>query len=515
VPQALQPKVSFVLSVGFGNGSPLPQPSGQWDVFVNDRAAISICTVNHTQLWRNERCSFAFSANRIEAAVPYGSLCLSSLIRDESVAAFGPAFLTVPSFWVKPGEKAMIRVEPHSDVPSTRWFQITPVRTMLQSADIYPVVALLRGDPYPRIDGYNVYFGDIHTHSGQIMDECQNKGCGWGTRVENYEYARGPGALDFYALTDHEYQIDPRKTDEYLGLADRYNDDRRFVCLPGFEHTDALHGHRNVYFRGSGGTVFNTNKEWGLPTLHPALCYTPYDLWAAMERTGVPFITVPHHASATSHPLSLGFHNPKYDRLYEVYSCWGSSEYYGDFPRGVSDRFRVGQHLRDALRRGQRYGIIASSDGHDGHPGHAQSPLVKHHHLFHFCGSGRAAVLAHALTRKDVFDALYARRCYGTTGPPIVLSVTLNGAHMGSELPSLAERECPCLSIKCRGTNGLDQVRVVKNGRPLHTISCHGENTAELDWADATYDGETPCSYYVRVVQTDGESAWSSPIWIG
>jgi len=419
---------------------------------------------------------------------------------------------TIP-IWVKPGERAMIHVQSRGDVPSTRWFQVTPTRTMLQSTDIHSVVALLPDVPYPHIDGYNVYFGDIHTHSGQVMDECQNAGCGMGTRADNYEYAKGPGALDFYALTDHEYQIDSRKIEEYLGLADQYSDDHRFVCLPGFERTDVLHGHRNVYFRASGGTVFNTNKAWGLPTLDPALCHTPEELWTAME-TGIPFITVPHRPSATSHPLNLDFHNPKYDRLYEVYSCWGSSAYYGDFPRGVSDRLRGG-HLQDALRRGQRYGIIALSDGHDGHPGNAQSPLVKHHHLFHFCGSGRAAVLARALTREDVFDALYARRCYGTTGSPIVLSVTLNGAKMGSELSHLSEGECPCVSVECKGTNGLAQIRIVKNGCTVHVRSCHGEQTAEFAWADTDYDGRTPCSYYVRVVQTDRESAWSSPIWIG
>jgi hypothetical protein len=233
-----------------------------------------------------------------------------------------------------------------------------------------------------------------------------------------------------------------------------------------------------------------------------------------MEATGVPFITVPHHPSAASHPLNLDFHDPRYDRLYEVYSCWGSSEYYGDFPRGVSDRLPSGD-LRDALRRGQRFGVIASSDGHDGHPGDAQSPLVKHHHIFHFCGSGRAAVLAHSLTREGVFDALHARRCYATTGPPIALQVTLNGAPMGSELPMLDAGKRPLLQIACRATNGLTEVRIVKNATVVHTVPCHGQFRTEVEWQDADYDPVGPSSYYVRVVQKDRESAWSSPHWIG
>ena len=514
VPETPMKKVAFVLSVGFGNGAPLPQPTGCWHLFVNDRFALSVRTVNHDQLWQQGACSLAFAANRIECAEAYQSITLSSLIERESVAAFGPAFLTVPASWVQPGQQATLRVEGRSNVPSSRWFQLAPPGSMLRSADIYRVVEMLSGGAHPRAGEYQVYFGDIHTHSGQVMEECANKGCGIGTRAENYEYARGAGGLDFYALTDHEWQVDPEKVDAYLGLADHYEEEGRFVCLPGFEHTDLLHGHRNVYFRGPGGTVFNTHKEWGRPTLDPALCHTPEDLWTAMEGTGVPFFTVPHHPSAASHPLNLNFHDPRYDRLYEVYSCWGSSEYYGDFPRGVSDRLRTGD-LRDAIRRGQRYGVIASSDGHDGHPGNAQSPLVKHHHIFHFSGSGRAAVLTHGLTRKEIFDALHARRCYATTGPPIVLQVTLNGAPMGSELPLLDPSRQPRLQIACGGTNGLVHIRIVKNASVVHTVPCHGRFEADTEWEDPDYDPSGPSSYYVRVVQKDRESAWSSPIWIG
>ena len=511
IPADSRSRVAFVLNVGLGNGSPLPQPSGRWDLWVNDRFALSIRVVNHSQRWTGDDCSFAFAANRLESAEPYGSLTLSSLVRDEGFAAFGPALLTVPTSWLEGGRPATLRVQSVSEVPSTRWLQIAPSAHLLQTTDIWRAVDLLIKE-HPQVDGYKLFFGDIHTHSGQVMDECENKGCGMGTRVENYEYAKGAGGLDFYALTDHEWQIDPAKIDEYMDLADHYNQDDRFVCVPGFEYTNLLYGHRNVYFRETGGTVFNTNTEWGRPTLDPARCNTPHDLWEAMERTGVPFITVPHHPSATSHPLNLDVYNPRFDRLYEVYSSWGSSEYYGDFPRGVSDRFRTGD-LRNAFRRGQRYGIIASSDGHDGHPGNAQSPLVKHHHIFHFCGSGRAVVLADELTRAAVFDALHDRRCYATTGVPIVLDVRTNGALMGTELPSLPSGTVPQVKITCRGTNGLDHIRIVKNGEVADTLPCHGAFAFDAEWEDTNYSEAS--SYYVRIVQKDRESAWSSPVWIG
>ncbi|MFH1740707.1 MAG: CehA/McbA family metallohydrolase, partial [bacterium] len=514
VPSTNLDRVSFLMPVGFGNGSPLPQPSGQWDIYCNDRFAVSVRMVNHSQLWRGDECSFAFTANRIETAEPFSSLCLSSVLTQESCAAFGPAFLTVPTYWLEPGNPAVIRVEAKSPVESTRWFYLTMVPDILFRSDIYPAVDLLKDNNRRTIGDYNVYFGDIHNHSGQVTDEIRNRGCGMGSWEDNYLYAKGPGGLDFYSLTDHERQIHPDNPGKYFGLADRHNEDGRFVCLPGYEFTSQCYGHRNVYFKGAGGIVVNSNREGGNPTLDPKLSTTLDELWNALEKHGVPFITVPHHPSATSHPCSLGFYNRKYDRLIEVYSCWGSSEYYGDFPRGVSDRYRT-LNVRDALSRGFRTGLIASADGHDAHPGNAQSALVKHHHQFHFLGSGRAVVLAPELTRQAVFDALYERRCYATTGVPILLGFTVNEKLMGMELPTLRQNERPQLKLTCEGSNGIDHIRIIKNGRVAHTAFCHGEFAYDMEWEDIDYNSSHSNYYYVRVVQVDRESAWSSPIWIG
>jgi hypothetical protein len=512
VPGTQRGHVAFALSLGFGNGSPLPQPSGQWDIYVNDRLAVSVRVVNHSQVWEAGECKLAFAANRLESAEPFGGLTLSSLIQNDAFATFGPAFLIVPSEWIEPGSPAEIRVEARSAVPSTRWLQLDVASALLEHADIYRLLDLLT-QRHPRVGEYNVYFGDIHTHSGQVLDRCDNDGCGIGSREDNYRYALGPGGLDFYSLTDHEWQIGPAGIDEYFQLADTYNEDGRFVCLPAFEHTSLLYGHRNIYFRGPGGTVVNANRSWGGPTKDPKLSTTPAELWAALEATGVPFISVPHHPSAASHPFTLEYWS-EHDRLVEVYSVWGSSEYYGDFPRGVSDRFRA-MNVQDAIRRGLRFGLVASADGHDGHPGNAQSPLVKHHHQFHYCGSGRAAVFASELTREAIYDALYARRCYATTGAPILLDVRLNGAWMGQEVAPLSEGRRPMLTVQCVGSNGLDHIRIVKNGRIVYTQPCHGEWDCEVVWEDAAYDASRPNSYYVRVVQQDRESAWSSPIWLG
>lgn len=118
------------------------------------------------------------------------------------------------------------------------------------------------------------------------------------------------------------------------------------------------------------------------------------------------------------------------------------------------------------------------------------------------------------LSRTNVFDALKERRCYATTGTPIALSFTVDGEPMGSELAVSRRGHRPEIKITCRGTNGIDHVRIVKDGRYAVTDFAHGEREYSLGWIDSDPPARGGSYYYVRVVQKDRESAWSSPIWI-
>ena len=511
VPQVDAAKVGFLFGAGFGNGSPLPQCTGQWDIEVNGHHAVSVRVVKHSQRWQTDECTFAFGAHRIEAAPHHQSLHLSSTLTEEAFAAFGPAMLIVPREWVKAGESAEIKVTGFCRGESTRWFMLTPGSHICTGSNIYRLLNVIAGKR-ETVGGKNVFFGDIHTHCGYYQGKDAG-GCGTGGRVENYDYASGPAALDFYCLSDHECQIEPGPDgiEEFFALADQYNRPGTFATLRGFEFTSIVYGHRNIYFRGSGGTVYNAAKKWETMALDYADATDVPGLWEMMEACGEPFLSVPHHTPATAHPFNWDLFNPKHERLVEVYSVWGSSEYYGDTPRGICDRY-PGGYVREALRKGLRFGLIASADGHDGQPGNAQRRPKES--AGRHGGSGWAAVLADDLTRESVFDALYARRCYGTSGVPIILSFNIGGAVMGSELPAMSTGK-PVLRVSCHGANGIDQIRIVKNGRFAHTHFCHGEWQSELEWADDCYDPGAATCYYIRIVQVDGESAWSSPIWLG
>jgi len=491
-------RVAFALSVGFGNGSPRPQPSGQINLYVNGVFCLAIRHVNHSFYWRGENGEFAFAMRRCETAPPYCGMELSPLIQNEGQAAFGIGLLVVDALLVSEGEPARITFELVCEYPSLRYFYLSYTPNIVYQSHIWHAAEVLRAKNTGKASGFNVYFGDIHTHSGQTRERDDNQGCGMGSMEDNYRYAKGPGGLHFYALTDHERQILPGYEGTYFALADKYNDDGDFVCLKAFEHTSVEYGHRNVYFRDDA-KVIDVKNEDGTPT-------HPHDL--ARKLSGYDWFSIPHHPSSASHPFNTDVLLEE-DRCVEIYSAWGSSEYWGDFPRGVSDRLDT-HWVGGMMRKGRILGFTASADGHDGHPGAAQAPYPKHKHLFHFCGSGLTAVLCENLTRENVYDAIQNRRCYATTGTPIILDVTCGGYVMGSVIEG--QRTPPTFTVSCQGTNALQEIRIVKNGSVIHVHPGCGVHSTTYTYTDADYSG-AGSNYYVRVVQADRESAWSSPFF--
>ena len=80
---------------------------------------------------------------------------------------------------------------------------------------------------------------------------------------------------------------------------------------------------------------------------------------------------------------------------------------------------------------------------------------------------------------------------------------------MGDEFKTNA---APELQIRVIGTKDLKAVEVLKDSEPVAQLRCTGRECKE-SWTDPNPSDGTHY-YYVRVVQTDGELAWTSPMWI-
>ncbi|MGI6206646.1 MAG: DUF3604 domain-containing protein [Anaerolineae bacterium] len=336
-----------------------------------------------------------------------------------------------------------------------------------------------------------IVFGDLH---GQMYVSI-----GTGTLDEYYIWAREVQGLDFCAPANHyggrmdfdnvpdwdteRHEAHDALWPEDVAKSNRYYSPGEFITLVSFECALGRYGHKNVYYRGDSGIYI-----YGQAGL------TPDEVWRQLEEEGYRAITIPHHPKFCG-VTDWSYRNDKFQRLVEICSAWGISEASG--PHSV----------RAALAMGHRLGFVGGTDTHFGQPGRPP-------HFFGE-GGGLAGVYVTALTREALWDALYERRCYATTGARILLRVDVNGAPMGSEIEADEVR----VAAHVVGTVPDYEVDIIRNGSVVHSESARGyEHRLEWDDRDPTGGREgnaEPVSYYyVRVRQPDRQMAWSSPVWV-
>ena len=163
--------------------------------------------------------------------------------------------------------------------------------------------------------------------------------------------------------------------------------------------------------------------------------------------------------------------------------------------------------MQDALEKGYRLGIIAGSDTHTSQPGFSNRLRLKN-----AWRGGLACVWAKTFDREGIFKALWERRCYGTTGARIILDFSLNDAPMGSEI-RLNESTGRKLKVQAEACSPVRKVVIIKNAREIH-MDEPGRESVSFEWLDSSGRERESDYYYVRLIQDDGEMAWSSPIWV-
>jgi hypothetical protein len=356
---------------------------------------------------------------------------------------------------------------------------------------------------FDREPEFKIYWGDLHSHSHYSWD---------GVGHNNFEYARNSSGLDFYAMTDHSDPavgafaegLGPSVPDvwsEYTALTDRHYEPGHFVTIHAYECSfEAPYGHHNVFFRDKPGPLF-AEGDVSLP-----------ELWKALKAGEA--LTIPHHTGKMPFPIFWNPHNSELDRNIEIYSAHGLSEAYDpshplSFENSTftepSKSVKGHQYVQDAWAQGLQLSTIASSDDHRAHPGQPQY--------------GLAAVAAPGLTRGEIFDALYQRRTYGTTGSKILLEFLIDGQPMGREV---TVRDKPKLSIEAHGTAEIETVEVLRYSNSaggFQILQTMHPGTADFSWnaADETFREDS--TYYVRLrqfglVRDHVAMAWSSPIWV-
>jgi len=343
----------------------------------------------------------------------------------------------------------------------------------------------------------NLYWGDIHSH-GILGD---------GIRFpeELHYFARDEGLLDIYSYSEHsEYYLTEHMWKYMKDVTNSFNEDGRFVTIIAHEWTHRHLGHRNLYFPSDDPPFIRSTDK----------AYSTLDKLYEFARANNA-IAIPHHPAnkVIGVKWHLG-HDPKVERLVEIYSSWGNSERSSDagnpFPihPTMLGGEQKGQHVADALAMGRKFGIIASSDSHDGRPGdqlmNLQNAVKAYPKLWR---GGLVGVWAKELTRKSIFEALWNRRVYGTTGARIILRFKINDEPMGSEIRTSGRIN---IRIEAQSEVPIAKIEIVKDGKD-HL--CHEPDSEQVDYKTQETVSDDVC-FYARLTLQDGQMAWSSPIWV-
>lgn len=331
--------------------------------------------------------------------------------------------------------------------------------------------------------GHEIYFGDIHCHSA-FSD-------GLGSPMDCYRFARDWIGLDFCAVTDHAQYVSDAEWEESCRAANRMNRDGSFVTLVGYELSHPQAGDKNLYYPGDEGPLLR-EKSLDLETVYPMEAYV--EEWLAHRAIMMAHLHARHLQA---------FRHTELCRLIEVYSNWGCCEQAGAQPPfipALRGDF-TGQYALDALQSGWRVGFCANSDDHMARPGWSGWHRVER--AYH---GGLTAVYATALTRKAVFDALYHRHTYATSGARMRVFCTANGVLPGECLPAGSVR----FEIEAAGEQPIAGLELIHNGQVVWRRAGTGGSCLKTAPEIALRDGFC----YLRVKQSDGHTAWVSPFYL-
>ncbi|NGX61371.1 MAG: hypothetical protein K940chlam9_00856 [Chlamydiae bacterium] len=354
----------------------------------------------------------------------------------------------------------------------------------------------------------NLFWGLLHGESERV-DSTEN--------IENcMRHFRDEQALNFFAVSPFD-NTEETSNDTWKLLSQNvaeFNEEDRFATFLSFQFVGEpkKEGVRQFIYTKDNKPLLRQkdSKSSSLQKIYKS--HTPKD-----------FLSIPSFTMGKGFSFNFEQWYPEFERVVEIYNAWGSSEQ--TKKKGNSHPITGGIEeipegaIVDALKKNRRFGFVAGGlDDRGIYGDFFESDQVQY-------SPGYTGIICEKYTRESMWEALYNRSCYATTGTRILMGFHIAGHPMGSEIETglkpglLVNRH---ISGYIAGTAKLEKVEVIRNGEVIHTFSPTGYHF------DYYYDDMDPFEqvvlkpkegspfafYYLRVTQEDGHIGWSSPIWV-
>jgi hypothetical protein len=339
--------------------------------------------------------------------------------------------------------------------------------------------------------------------------------------------------LDFGTSTEHDhlYETSEKDFEEIKKIVEEYNVENKFITLFGYEYGTWYTGYGDIciYYRDNS-----------LPILRSEI--NKYNSTTKINKNLEPYhqkvLMVGHHTALKPGYRNWDYFNNKLERLVEIYSSWGNQENsykegnplsprykffgYGPFARKRGAILgKEGSYVQDALQRGYKLGFTAGGDDHLGI--YPSGGVDMENGIY---PPGIMAVWAENLTRESLWKALINRKCYGTTGPRLIIKFSLQDYTMGDIIKILDNPKFKLsreLKIQVISPLKIENVQIIRNKKVIKdfTQGTHifEEKFEDLEPINRIYlnhcqKKEKFVYYYVRILLEENNMAWTSPIWI-
>ncbi len=341
---------------------------------------------------------------------------------------------------------------------------------------------------------FQIYFGELHSHSSLSKDAR----AGSKPPAGAFAYAKHVALLDFLAISDHSDSL--RGTyDQIIAAAAPYdNPDSQFVAISGQELGSlgsSGYGHINIFespiLAGSGG--INDPERLNL--------ITAYNFNMAQGATA----QFNHPTTDNSNRNFDDFtYYPVYDRYVNTFEVINTA-YYRDFTTGRYHNLE--QYYFHALAKGWHIGAVGDQDNHASFYGNRKSSEGD----IYLTG-----VLAESLTKPKILEALRQHRTYAFMTSPdddrlYLDAFTADGHWMGEEFDDTDQEVNFRLAARSAANAAFLHAQIYRNGT---LIAWREINSPSFDWTFVDSTGTGRRYYFAKIVQTDRDILWTSPIWV-
>ncbi len=312
-------------------------------------------------------------------------------------------------------------------------------------------------------DGMQAYWGSLHAHTSYSD--------GAGPPFYALAMARAAG-LHFYAITDHGYMIPPNKWADILSQTVQATVPNQFVALRGLEWTGKNVGHLNLF-----------NLDAQVSRDDPRFANL-VDLYAWLG-------TQPQVIAQFNHPAYIDggtFNNFAYQanaapQLF-LQEIGNHGQSYKTYEAAFLQSNGLGWH-------------VAPTNNGDTHTAHWGSDT-----------RGRTGLVARSLTESDILEAMRARRVFATEDNNLALALRLNGAWMGA---TLVPNDQASLTVEVVDADAEPfTLFLYDSNLPLAVETFHA---MPVQWT-IKVKAQAGHFFWAKVIQEDGDTAYSAPIWI-